>query len=1111
MRIRDGGPAAARCLDAVAARLRLSASDLDLDRTLKAHGLDSLAIVELMADLSAEPGPVPVFEDLGIAPLGDVRLVDEKPANTAIPTRRSQHVAALSRFSYLGSGDPYVLQLVLNLDTAIPCADLAAVVVDLTGALAYADERRLWHVCEHADATATTIARAGIDARERCARRAEQRTGTFELTHVGSSTEGGGALIATMHHSESDLWSAGLLLQQVDLLLAARRDGRSGEVAVTMPGDVELAAREAQALSDEATGSFRRLVAAELNKLAPTSGDSRVLERGQDVYRCAEFRRPLPARVSDTIEALAHAYDVDRTAVCLTAFGVVVARYLRSRDLVLGLPMWNRRAHELRAIGPLTNTVPVPLRWDERAPMAEVLRSVDAFVSRSISACRAPYGELARADGRPAAPLDALFSLQDALPAEADMPGLREALSLGWPSTLDGEVLRGRFLAATRRTSEMPFDLAVCRTTDGYKARLVIDRRWGEGIGAAQFLDCFEEVLLRLDTSTVHDVVSAPLRCLRPADWTEPTSGQFADGPLFDRVRAIARARPEAPAIRSARSTLTFAALVSEVEQRAGAIPAGTGSVCIWPGEGVDSILNLLASVEAHVPFFCFDGTETVPRVEAMCAALPKPLTSLLGPDGPTAPQALASVDHRTPTPSGGTNDLPAVAAGQTVYFASTSGTSGSPKLVGVTAANLNPLIEWFATTVGLDTNTTLVKTLSLGFDFGLEEVFAVLFNGGCVVVPDRRSMFAGDEFARTVRDLEVDTWFTTPSLLDTVLAEAHDLRSLRTVLVGGEAFRWDSLDRLRSAVGPDCRVWNGYGPTEATINSTAYLVKDDSSRTRAATVPIGQASARTVLRVLDEQDGDVPVGVPGELTLGGANVTGGYVGQNQGGFARIDGVWAYRTGDRVVVLGSGDLVYLGRMDREVKVRGVRINLGDIEAVVRAVPGVEDCECRVDEAQGQCRLQARVRPAAGQSFDELVDRLRAHVRRVLPRQAIPTQFVPAERAVDPRTGKAALTAPPGLPGGPAGPASVQVPLEQGSADVLTRVCEVYAEVTGAAAPIDPDAPFQAAGGDGLLVGPVQLLLESDYGLARGSLGLRASTSAREAARRVRLLRTHTEG
>lgn len=1109
MRIRDGGPAAARCLEAVAGRLRLSASDLDLDRTLKDHGMDSLAVVELMADLSDGAGPAPVFEDLGSAPLGDIRLVIGRPEAAVTPVRRSQHVASLSRFSYLGSDDPYVLQLVLDLDAAIACDDLARVVVDLTGTRVAEDNRRPWHQCEHTDAV-TTISRASLDARERCARRAEQRLGTFELTHVGGGTEGGGALIATVHHSESDLWSASLLVQQVDRLLASYRDGRPGPVVVTVPSDAELDAREAQAVSDEATGPFRRLVAAELTELASTAHDSRVLERGQDVYRCIEFRRSLAPYVADAIDALAGSCGVDRTAVCLTAFGAVVARYLHSCDLVVGLPMWNRGAHELRAIGPLTNTVPVPLRWDRRLPMPEVLRSVDAFISHSVSASRVPYAELARATGRAPAQLDGLFSLQDTLPAEADMPGLREALSLGWPSRLDGAVLQGQVVAATHRTSEMPFDLAVCRTADGYKARLVVDRRWGEGMGASQFLDCFEEVLLRLDTSTVHDVVSAPLNCLRPVDWTEPVQKSGTDAPLFDRIRNLARARPDAVAIRSAQSTLTFAQLIAEVGRRAGVIPAGTGCVCIWPGEGVDSILNLLASMDAQVPFFCFDGTESVQRVEAVCAALPGPLASLLGADVPAAPQALASVQAPGPTSSAAADDLspPPAPTGQMVYFASTSGTSGSPKLVGVSADNLRPLIDWFAATVGLDGSTTLVKTLSLGFDFGLEEVFAILLNGGCVVVPDRRAMFAGDEFARIVRECGVDTWFTTPSLLDAVLTGANGLSGLRTVLVGGEAFGWDSLDRLRSAVGPECRVWNGYGPTEATINSTAHLVEDDSTRTRsaAATVPIGRASARTVLRVLDAQGGDVPVGVPGELVLGGANVTAGYVGQNRGGFATIDGVWAYRTKDRVVKLGNGDLVYLGRMDREVKVRGVRIDLGDIEAAIRAVPGVMDCECRVDGTQRQRRLQARVRPAAGERFDDLVDRLRAHLRDALPLQAVPAQFAPVEAALDPRTGKAALTTRPTAP-----PRAVQGPvqLDHGSSHVLTRVCKAFAEVTGTT-PVDPDAPFHSVGGDGLLVGSVQLLLESEYGLARGSLGLRATTSAREAARMVRLLRAHPE-
>lgn len=280
-----------------------------------------------------------------------------------------------------------------------------------------------------------------------------------------------------------------------------------------------------------------------------------------------------------------------------------------------------------------------------------------------------------------------------------------------------------------------------------------------------------------------------------------------------------------------------------------------------------------------------------------------------------------------------------------TVY---TSGSTGRPKGVLIRESQVSALLAWETRTWKLGPWVRMAQTLSLGFDFGLQELFTALPAGGTLIVPtaaDRRNAKAYAEFLRRER---VSVLFTTPSFTDELAAALVPLPDLRLVLIGGEVLHWSTVEALERVVTPECRLVNGYGPTEATVNCLAYDIPRDPQGRDEPTgiVPVGRASASATIHLLDQHGLPVPVGAVGSVSIGGPGVADGYLhrpdlsaqrfvkGPGQG-LRRV-----YRSGDLAYLRRDGHFVVTGRDDRQVKLRGYRVEPAEVEWVLRQVPEV---------------------------------------------------------------------------------------------------------------------------------------------------------------------------
>ena len=416
-----------------------------------------------------------------------------------------------------------------------------------------------------------------------------------------------------------------------------------------------------------------------------------------------------------------------------------------------------------------------------------------------------------------------------------------------------------------------------------------------------------------------------------------------------------------------------------------GIVKAGGAYVPLLPDAPRARLLHQITETEAPVVLTQEKLLGVLPETDAKIVCIDRD-RALLEAESPETPAPLAR-------PS------------DTIYVIYTSGSTGLPKGVAVRHENVVNYTLYIGERLRVadfdDQGGLSFATIStLAADLGNTSIFPSLAFGGTLHVIDHDMALDGDLYAAYAREKRIDVLKITPSHLGALMAaqDGKDVLPRRILVTGGEASTWGLVDRVRS-MSP-LRWINHYGPTETTIGSLTFdLDEADTIRHIAATVPIGRPIANTVVHVLDENGKEVPEGEPGELFIGGAGVTSGYVKQpertaerfSKDPFVADPDAKMYRTGDRVRVLPGGAIEFLGRVDFQVKIRGHRVELGEIEAVLRGHEGVREVVVVAREIRPlDLRIIAYVVPKA-EPFDTAG--LRALAKEKLPDHMVPSSFV----------------------------------------------------------------------------------------------------------------------
>lgn len=397
-------------------------------------------------------------------------------------------------------------------------------------------------------------------------------------------------------------------------------------------------------------------------------------------------------------------------------------------------------------------------------------------------------------------------------------------------------------------------------------------------------------------------------------------------------------------------------------------------------------------------------------------------------------------------------------------YISYTSGSTGIPKGVAIPHRGVVRLVKagGFAE---MDEDETFLQMAPVGFDASTFEIWGALLNGGCLAVmpPQTPSL---EELGEELRRNSVTTLWLTAGLFHLMVDERlEDLRGLRQLLAGGDVLSPSHVRRAVEAL-PNCKIINGYGPTENTTFTCCHTI--DREFAGDSPVPLGRPIGNTTVHILDEAMAPAPIGIPGELFIGGDGLARGYWRQPEltaakfvaDPFSKIPGARLYRSGDLARWRADGVVEFIGRADEQVKVSGYRIELGEIETALRRHEAVRDAAVITRERpNGSKEFAAYVIPAG--NADPPAGELRAFLRRTLPDAAIPVEYI--STAALPLTGNgkvdrralSEVSQPHALPSAPP------------ETDLECTISGVWREAIGHAAEIDVNENFFDLGGNSL--------------------------------------------
>jgi amino acid adenylation domain-containing protein len=584
----------------------------------------------------------------------------------------------------------------------------------------------------------------------------------------------------------------------------------------------------------------------------------------------------------------------------------------------------------------------------------------------------------------------------------------------------------------------------------------------------------------RLRTAPERHTASAPPPCTEVVE-------------LFDRQAA---AHPDATAVQAGADRLTYRELARRADALAERLRAGgAGSpvgVCL--PRGVDAVVAMVAAVRAGLGYLPLDPAHPPVRLGRMLVdagadtVLAEPDTGRRLREATDGGVRALPVSGPRPDPAGPAGPDRATGAGSPggdglAYVIYTSGSTGRPKAVAVGQDSLANLLLDATERIGATAQDAWTCAHSFAFDLSVWEIWAPLVTGGRLVLVPSSAQRSMAELDRLLRETRVTVLNLTPSVLRELVRWRRgrgDHGALRTVISGGEPL---PVDLAGETCGWPVRLWNFYGPTEATVWAAIGRVGPDDLADPV--VAIGSPLAHTSLQVRDDRLRPVPDGLPGELCIGGRAVARGYVGQPELTGRRFvpdpaggPGERLYRTGDLVTRRPDGRLSFLGRADHQIKLRGFRVEPGEVEATLRRSPDVRDVVVLAREVGGTPTLVAYVVPSTGANVDPRG--LRERAGRELPAHMVPAVVIQLPELPLNANGKVDRAALPEHPPVPAGP-----PADPPRGHQERRIARWWAHVLAAPEPAgEParDDDFFAVGGNSLLAMRLSLEVSRECGV-----------------------------
>ena len=831
-------------------------------------------------------------------------------------------------------------------------------------------------------------------------------------------------LLLVAHHIATDGWSTDLLLHELSALYTAKVRGEEPDLPV-LPAQYADCARRQRELLQESV--FERDLAYWRSQLEGISHLSLPTDRARSTeFDCRgdSVSMRLPSSLADRLKRLGREERSTLFMVLLGSLMVFLRSYAGQDDICVGAPIAGRtRADQENLIGFFVNMLILRQDLSGQPTFRDVLRSVRDTCLEAYDHQELPFErlvtELQPKRVRNRNPLfQVTLALQHAEPRSAQLAGL---ISTRVPIPME--------------TSKFDLGVKAQESTAGLLLTMTYSTAIFDRSTAQRMLQHFCRLCEAIGEHPAEPIDSIPLaidseaqeriRALSQTDRLYPRESTIQQ----EFENQVAKT-PDAIAVVFGNRRMTYGQLSRRSDRlahhlrRAGAQPGSLVGVCME--RSPEMIVSLLAILKAGAAYVPLDRHQPRGRLQRIIE-LGRPACVLSHSDvAKTLPRGTAPIlrvdelqddigQEQTAAPSRADGTADGLA-----YVMFTSGSTGHPKGVEITHRGVLRLTKG-VDYVDLADRPRILQLASLAFDASTFEIWGALLNGGqCVLSTERIPSVS--KLGTLLRDFQIDILWLTATWFNAIVDEdATVLSTVRQLIVGGEPL---SVPHVVKALGvlQETSIVNGYGPTEGTTFACCYQIPSQFD-SRRSSIPIGRPISNTQVYILDSRARPTPIGVPGELCIGGDGLARGYLEDPiltaerfiPNPFTNRLGDRLYRTGDRVRLLPSGEIEYLGRLDRQLKIRGFRIEPGEIEHVLRQHPDVGDVRVLLHDSQrGDPVLAAYVLPAYEGSLD--LGSLKALVSKQLPEYMIPAFYVPVPEfplTVGGKTDLRALPAPSG--------------------------------------------------------------------------------------------------
>ena len=858
-------------------------------------------------------------------------------------------------------------------------------------------------------------------------------------------------LALTFHRLVADGWSLGIFWKEFALLWEAGGDARDAQLPIVAVQYLDYVDWQ-RARLDQGLGEVQRAYwIRQLTGAHPLP--ELPVDRQRPRVRTFEGSvrsRSLSPGLSASLAQFCQQQHVTTFMVLYAIFATWLYRYTQESDIVIGSIVSGRRRRELENVmGYCVNTVALRVGLSDELTGHELLKQVRRLVVDAYDHQDLPFEEVIEALSlqreRSLSPLFNVMIVSEEDPLATFSAKDLEVSHLPWEPT----------------ASEFDLVLMVVNKVNGLELAFLHDPTIFEDSTVDRMLGQLEillEEFLKKPAAHLHQLslLTAEERRNIPLTWNEPPS--TASG-IHTLIEAQVQRTPDAAAVTCGGQSISYQELNRRANRVAHALlKLGVGAevpVGLYAERSVDALVGLLGILKAGGGYVPLDPSFPSHRLQLMLedahvsimvtqAHLRHHLQNYRG--------RIFDVETLDTSPIGGAgeeekNPARAVSPDQLAYIIYTSGSTGRPKGVAVThrslVTSLHARLQYYPEPV-----SRFLLTFSLAFDGSVTGIFWTLLRGGELVIPSETAHRDPTELATLIAHHHISHVVWVPSLYQAVLGEAlsTQLESLRVVITAGESLPLELLRRHYQLL-PHARLYNEYGPTEATVWCSVYQTTREETGAR---VPIGQPIAHMQLYVLDERLQPVPIGVPGELYVAGDCLARGYVNQPHLTHERfltnpyVPGTKLYRTGDLARYRADGNVEFLGRVDQQVKLRGYRIELGEIEYALSNFPGVHHAAVLLrEDKRDQHRLVGYL--AGKSSLKEKLEEVRSYLTAQLPHYMVPSVILWLDTMPLSPTGKVnreALPVPERTTGQAAARIAPRNAVEEALAELWKSVLEV---------------------------------------------------------------------